>query len=192
MANLPQRLSFCDFLLKMLLITLSITTQVFYIEFRNLHLVPSQMKGLCCAVYLRDKMSHLLQYRLCYCWKYVPERNCLQAFVWTGPTMLGSLVPEFFDTSRAIFHHHFQFVTLDSSLNPVIFLNQVFGPRFDHMPYSYHHLNLIDGCFQCNPSMPDCIYFPSDSKVLVRGIPPSYVPNFFYHGKDPLSLSTCL
>jgi hypothetical protein len=159
---------------------------VFFIECRNLHKVPSQLKGVCCALRLLDKKTRLLQYRLCYIWRYTPDRNCLQAFVWKGRTT--GLVPDFFrleggagalSVSSTLFSEHFHFVTLNSSLNDVVFLNQVHGPRSGLTRYSlYDSINPIDRCFQCSPEKPDVMYFPSTHAWSTKHIPDTYPHGF--------------
>jgi hypothetical protein len=83
-----------------------------FFECRNLHSVPSQLKS-CCAIRLRDKKTHVLQYRLCYyIWRYAADRDCLQAFVWKGGTNPLDYVPSFFrpDGRGILFEDHFHFV----------------------------------------------------------------------------------
>ena len=59
---------------------------VFFMECRNLHALPSQNKGVVCAINLKCKKSGFFNWRLCIIWKIVPSKNCLQVFQWIGST----------------------------------------------------------------------------------------------------------
>ena len=148
---------------------------VFFLESRNLHMTPPQLKGSLCAVLLKNKnhgtQASLKQpwWRLCYCWKFLPDNDCLEVFLWKGPTSPPSktnpstgCVPLYFSCvmNEVSFSTHFEFRRLLASKVPLLFLNQVFGVTPDRQPFSFPNINPKDGCFQCNPNGPDKLLLP--------------------------------
>ena len=121
---------------------------IFYIESRNVHQVESQMKGVLCAVYLKEHSSHCYRWRLCIVWKYVADQDCLQLFVSRGHTKpapygISGVYPDFYwglpgkipgSTSEShasadtkAFSEQFYPKLLECSKSHVIFLNQCQG-----------------------------------------------------------------
>jgi len=148
---------------------------VFFLESRNLHMLPQQLKGALCAVLLKNKrrgtQASMKQprWRLCYCWKFRPDNDCLQGFIWKGPTAQPSKtasstghVPLYFscDINALPFSTHFEYRSLLASTVPLVFLNQVYGVRHDRRPFSFPNINQKDDCFQSNPNGPDTILLP--------------------------------
>ena len=95
---------------------------VFYMECRNLHILQSQFKGVCCAVLFGHR------WHLCYCWKFLPTRDCLQLFQWVGPTREEG-VPSFYSDIENThnFRQHFKAINVRASQVSFYFLNQVSG-----------------------------------------------------------------
>ena len=150
---------------------------VFFLESRNLHKVASQMKGVCCAVLVKNQKQATRRkpimaprWRLAYCWKFLPESDCLQVFMWKGPTVpdaAHSHVPAFFYgdkgsflATKSDFETHFEYRSLQASTVPHIFLNQVNGFRPGGFACRFSNINEQDGCFQCNPAGPDSLILP--------------------------------
>jgi hypothetical protein len=124
---------------------------VFFLESRNLHTIPSQMKGALCAVMLKENETDKLRWRLCICWKYWQEQDCLQIFVWKGVTKpapfgISGFYPDFFwaqpdrsaptdeatkaanlQTDRLAFSKMFFPKLIRGSYEKFVFLNQVQG-----------------------------------------------------------------
>jgi hypothetical protein len=141
-------------------------SEVFFLECRNLQKVPDQCKGLLCA--LRGAGS---QWRLCYCWKFLVDRDCLQVFQWVGPTAPNprtndtGYVPSFCLGPIKNFREHFEPKSIKASSCTLLFLNQIHGERPGGHPYTFDRVNVIDGRFQCDPNGPDLIVLPVNSKV---------------------------
>jgi hypothetical protein len=124
---------------------------VFFIECRNLPQSHLSWKGSAVPFDYWTR-TRLLQYRLCYIWRYTPDRNCLQAFVWKGRTT--GLVPDFFQLQggagalsvHLLFSEHFHFVTLNSSLNDVVFSIRFMDPGlvWPVTPFTIPSILLID------------------------------------------------
>jgi hypothetical protein len=134
----------------------------FFIESRNLHHVPSEFKGSCCAVLWSDASSSPRpKWRLCYVWKVDAERDCMQVFIWRGclnSHAADSAVPTFFSHSAFDLdglRQHFKFASLRSSEQQVVFLNQVAGFRPFGQACLFSAVNVVDGRFQCNVEGPD-------------------------------------
>jgi hypothetical protein len=158
---------------------------VFFIESRNLHRVPSQFKGSCCAVLLTSaKNRKVPKWRLCYIWKVDTACDCMQVFVWKGclnSHMADSAVPTLFSKFTLDLpglQSHFLFASLRSSEQHVVFLNQVAGCRPGGDDYTFSCVNADDGCFQCNVQGPDVLTFPPSAKSLAKPPPKSYVADF--------------
>jgi hypothetical protein len=124
---------------------------LFFMESRNLHTIKSQMKGAVCAVKLREFDTDTLRWRLCICWKYWQEQDCLQIFVWKGKTRpapygLTGFYPDFYwgqpfrpastdavtqasnlQTDRLAFSEQFFPKLIRGSYEQFVFLNQVQG-----------------------------------------------------------------
>jgi hypothetical protein len=158
---------------------------IFFIESRNLHHVPSQFKGTCCAVLLSDASSSLRpKWRLCYVWKVDAERDCMQVFIWRGclnSHTADSAVPTFFSHSTFDLdglRQHFKFASLRSSEQQVVFLNQVAGFRPFGQASLFSAVNVVDGRFQCNVEGPDVWTFPPEAKSIAQSILPTFRPDF--------------
>ena len=150
-------------------------SEVFFIENRNLHNAPDQYKGMMCAIHYPARGRSSAHWSLCYCWKFLVDRDCLQVFQWIGPTRPNprrngtGYVPHFFCGPIAHFTDHFQPKCIKTSGCTLHFLNQIHGQRPGGPPYSYDRVNVIDGCFQCNPDGPDWIVLPVDAKRYFPG-----------------------
>jgi hypothetical protein len=137
------------------------------------------VEGVCCALRLLDKKTRLLQYRLCYIWRYTPDRS-LQAFVWKGRTT--GLVPDFFQLQggaetlsvSSTFILSISILSLNSSLNDVVPQSGSWTQVWFDPLLLYDSINPIDRCFQCSPEKPDVMYFPSTHAWSTKHIPDTY------------------
>ena len=165
---------------------------VFFIESRNVHAVPCQLKGVVCALRLTSfpgTGSCQFSWRLGIIWKYTPDRDCLQVFVWKGKTCparkgKSGAVPRFYfyDQSGSIkdFEDDFEYHHVSSYFTDHVFLNQVHGelPGNTSKDVS-NRLNQFDRCFEGSRQGPDQTLLPEDCKRLVGVIPPRFQPGFF-------------
>ena len=148
---------------------------VFFMECRNLHMLQSQFKGVCCAVLLGHR------WHLCYCWKFLPDRDCLQLFQWVGPTGEESIPTYFYDVEKTQhFQQHFKAINVRASQVSLIFLNQVSGQLPGFRRLLFDNINVKDGHFQSSTSPPDWLLLPQVAKdnlieVKYSSFPPDYL-----------------
>ena len=192
---------------------------VFFIESRNLHSVPSQLKGVLCAVKLRKKNSSHFQWRLAVIWKYLSDTDTLQLYVWKGKTVsaprgMSGCVPNFFveDPSATTWsvEEEFHRVQVRSLYTTHYFLNQCHGMhpfRKDSFFLGNRHshgkrramksaptmtfASLIheDGCFECSPLGPDAWIFPRQGTNVEWSIPKNLSTEFYTKTHGNLSRS---
>jgi hypothetical protein len=129
---------------------------VFFVESRNVHKIPSQMKGALCAVKLQERDSTQMRWRLCICWKYWKERDCLQIFVWKGktkpaPTGIEGFLPDFwwaFPKRGGLDNDGYRKEVLpeDEAADLLTFKNQFYPLLIRGSEPMFHFLNQVQGC----------------------------------------------
>jgi hypothetical protein len=171
---------------------------VFYIQCRNVHRVPSQLKGVLCAALLPiDRTKKPIQYKWCFCiiWKYVADQDLLQLYVWKGNTVpaprgQSGCVPSYFVSNNKgpprTFFDDFQPCQVQSLTTKHCFLNQIHGLRPGMNCGAPMMRRNKDGCFQCSPHGPDVFVLPTDSRGNVWVCPHSIPKNFYTKAQSRL------
>ena len=154
----------------------------FFLENRNLHDLPSQLKGSVCAI--RSASSRNIDdFKLCFIHKADYELNCLQYLEWTGRAFMTNseheTVAEFQTMNRKnLSTHeqlskHFELRTQRMVEKEIIFLSKVAGWDFfsdSANPSATKEVGVCckkkfiidrhDGCFYANPCGPDKVSLP--------------------------------